>query len=115
MRHERGEEGAAEGPGASGGRDDAAGATEGRAAEPAEGVLTLVCLKCGKEVFFDEGSPPAGLTCEKCGGSVFRDFFSSEGDEASDDFRETTERDLDTDDAEGDTLPGDLIDLNRGG
>jgi hypothetical protein len=29
---------------------------------------------------------------------VFRDFFSSEGDEASDDFRETTERDLDTDD-----------------
>jgi hypothetical protein len=60
MRHERGEEGAAEGPGASGGRDDAAGATEGRAAEPAEGVLTLVCLKCGKEVFFDEGSPPAG-------------------------------------------------------
>lgn len=28
-------------------------------------------------------------------------------------FRDTTERDLDTDDPEGDTTPGDLHDLNN--
>ena len=79
-----------------------------------EGVLTLVCLKCGTEYFFAEGEPPAGMTCEKCGNGVFRDFYSPrEGDEAADDFDDTTARDLDPDDAEGDTLPGDVLDLNR--
>jgi hypothetical protein len=82
--------------------------------DEAGGVLTLVCLKCGTEYYFSEGAPPRGMTCEKCGNGVFRDFFSpAEGSEASDDFDETTSRDLDPDDAEGDTLPGDVLDLNR--
>ena len=82
--------------------------------EPDEGVLTLVCLKCGTEYYFEDGSPPSGMTCEKCGNGVFRDFYTpSESDEASQDFEDTTARDLDPDDPEGDTLPGDVIDLNR--
>jgi len=76
-------------------------------------VLTLVCEKCGKDYFFEDEPPPAGMTCEKCGGTVFRSFHETVGDEASDDFRDSTERDLDPDDAEGDVMPGDLMDLNR--
>jgi hypothetical protein len=69
-------------------------------------------LQCGKEYFFSE-EPPGELTCEKCGGTVFRSFHSpEEGDEAADDFRDTTARDLDTDDAEGEAMPGDVMDLN---
>ena len=29
------------------------------------GVLTLVCLKCGQEYYYDDGTPPPGMTCEK--------------------------------------------------
>lgn len=92
------------------------GRTRGRgyAEPPAEGVLTLVCFKCGKEYFFAEGSPPEEMTCEKCGNSVFRSFFSADpSDDAVRDFVDSTARDLDPDDAETDTLPGDVIDLNR--
>lgn len=82
--------------------------------DPSEGVLTLVCLKCGTEYYFTDSAPPAGITCEKCAGTVFREFFSpEENDEAARDFDDTTGRDLDPDDAEGDALPGDVIDLNR--
>jgi tryptophanyl-tRNA synthetase len=72
------------------------------------------------EAIWDRGTsrpmrepPPEDLRCEKCGGSVFRSFHSSIGDEAADDFRDSTERDLNPDDAEGDALPGDVMDLNR--
>ena len=88
-------------------RDNPAGS------EPSGTVLTLVCEKCGKDYFFDDDSPPPEMTCEKCGGTVFRSFHETVGDEASDDFRDSTERDLDPDDAEGDVMPGDLMDLNR--
>jgi hypothetical protein len=81
--------------------------------EPVGEVLTLVCENCGKDYFFDTEPPPADMKCEKCGGTVFRSFHTSVGDEASDDFRDTTERDLDPDDAEGDVLPGDVMDLNN--
>lgn len=75
-------------------------------------VVTLVCELCGKDYSFEDESPPADLKCEKCGGTVFRVFHEAEG-EAADDFRDSTERDLDPDDPEGDTLPGDILDLNR--
>ena len=78
-----------------------------------EGVLTLVCLKCGTEYYFQDGSPPESISCEKCGNTVFRSFDSVEGNEAAEDFRDSTARDLDPDDAEGETLPGDVLDLNR--
>lgn len=78
-----------------------------------EGVLTLVCLRCGQEYYFSDGSPPDGMTCEKCGNGVFRDFYTHQvGDEASDDFEDETARDMNPDDPEGDTLPGDVLDLN---
>jgi len=96
-------------------RESTGGGAQGGTVEPrAEGVLTLVCFKCGKEYHFSDGSPPEDLTCEKCGGTVFRSFFSPEpGDEAAEDFRDSTERDLDTDDPATDTMPGDVLDLNR--
>lgn len=81
-------------------------------AEERDGVLTSVCLKCGSEYYFDDRGPPEDLTCRKCGNTVFRGYFSHETeDEAAADFREVTERDLRPDDAEGDVLPGDLLDL----
>ena len=76
-------------------------------------VLTLVCERCGKDYFFEREQPPAGMRCEKCGGTVFRTFQESIGSEAAQDFRDSTERDLDPDDAEGDVLPGDILDLNN--
>lgn len=79
-----------------------------------EGVLTLVCLKCGKEYYFSDGQAPHGLTCEKCDNTVFRSYYSDEDDEVVSDFDETTSRDLDPDDAEGESMPGDVLDLNSG-
>ncbi len=81
--------------------------------EPAQGVLTLVCFKCGKEYFFADQDPPQEMTCEKCGNTVFRSFFSPIGDEVADDFRDSTERDLAPDSTAEDTAPGDVIDLNN--
>jgi hypothetical protein len=91
-------------------RDNPAGdaATDGGAS-----VLTLVCETCGKDYFFEDEPPPENMSCQKCGGTVFRSFHASVGDEAADDFRDSTERDLDPDDAEGDVMPGDVMDLNN--
>lgn len=76
-------------------------------------MLTLVCFKCGHEYFFSDEDPPEELTCDKCGNTVFRSFFSPIGDEAADDFRDSTERDLTPDSASTDTAAGDVIDLNN--
>jgi DNA-directed RNA polymerase subunit RPC12/RpoP len=84
-----------------------------RGREPRTGVLTLVCETCGKDYFFEDAQPEPGMSCEKCGGTVFRSFHDNAGDEAADDFRDSTERDLDPDDAEGDVMPGDVMDLNN--
>jgi DNA-directed RNA polymerase subunit RPC12/RpoP len=100
-----------------GGRKDAREADTtgaGGAEEGAdEGVLTLVCLTCGKEYFFADYDPPEGMSCERCGSNVFRNFFSpTDGDDAAQDFQDSTARNLDPDDAEGETLPGDVMDPN---
>ena len=82
---------------------------------PAGGVLTKVCLTCGQEYYLTAASGDGKLVCEKCGSTVFRDFFTpTQPDEAAQDFADTTGRDLDPDDAEGDALPGDVIDLDAG-
>lgn len=91
---------------ASGAGDPAGGS------EPRGEVLTLVCETCGKDYFFDGTQPEPGMACTKCGGTVFRSFHETAG-EAADDFRDTTGRDLDPDDAEGDVMPGDVMDLNN--
>jgi hypothetical protein len=48
------------------------------------GVLTLVCLTCGKERFYEQSAPPPNVTCDQCGGTVFRQFATpTEPDEAT--------------------------------
>lgn len=77
-------------------------------------VVLMVCIECGKEYEVQDGDGAADLVCEKCGGTVFRRFQDTAApDDVEQDFRETTERDLDTDDPEGDATPGDLRDLNN--
>jgi hypothetical protein len=78
-----------------------------------DGFLTLVCLKCGNEYYFAEGEEPESLACDRCDNAVFRSYYTHESeDEAATDFEDTTGRELHTDDAEGDTMPGDVLDLN---
>lgn len=84
----------------------------GTDAEPAEGVLTLVCFKCGTEYFFTDEDPPGDMKCEKCGNTVFRSFFTPVDDEVAEDFRASTERDLAPDSASTETAPGDILDLD---
>jgi hypothetical protein len=108
--HAAGEGTDPEASGAGADADRAAGTA--RTDEREEGVLTQVCLKCGTEYYFSGPEPPGELTCEKCGNEVFRSFYSPLGDVVADDFEETTARDLDPDDAEGDAAPGDVLDLN---
>ena len=78
-------------------------------------VTLLVCVECGKEYFFeDDETPPDDLTCEKCGNEVFRTFQdNATPDDVQTDFRDSTERDLRTDDAEGEATRSDLHDLNN--
>jgi len=82
--------------------------------EPAQGVLTQVCVQCGHEYFYDRVQPPSVQVCERCGNRVFRSFFSvTDGDEVDADHREMTERDVTTEDPGTDVTPGDLADLNN--
>ena len=51
--------------------------------EGPRGIVTMVCLTCGNERFFDD-AVPSSLKCDKCGGTVFRTFATpTEPDEAS--------------------------------
>ena len=80
----------------------------------ADGVTTQVCVECGNEYYFDDADAPEDLTCERCGNKVFRAFFAdTSNDEVVADFRQTTERDLNTDDPATDVTRGDLFDLNN--
>jgi hypothetical protein len=111
MPEERHDSGSDAGPAPSAGANDQP--RDNPAGRGAGEVLTLVCETCGKDYFFEDEQPPEGMKCEKCGSTVFRSFHDHGGDEAADDFRDSTERDLDPDDAEGDVLPGDVMDLDN--
>lgn len=78
-------------------------------------VVLLVCIECGRELQFEGGEDrPSDLKCEKCGNEVFRRFDdSSNPGEAGVEFRESTERDVNTDDTAEDTTRQDLLDLNN--
>ncbi|HSH46133.1 MAG TPA: hypothetical protein VK966_09770 [Longimicrobiales bacterium] len=95
------------------GREDRA---EAEASSPADPIVVrlLVCLECGHEYRFEGAEePPEDLTCEKCGNTVFRTFEDEvRPGEAQQDFRDTTEREVATDDPAGEVEPGDLHDLN---
>ena len=76
------------------------------------GILTLVCLTCGNERFYDQ-SVPAQVTCERCGGTVFRNFATpTEPDEATIAQLEDQARSISYGDASPDTTPGDVRDLD---
>jgi len=82
------------------------------AANNPRGVATLVCLTCGKELFFSQ-EVPAAVTCSQCGGTVFRTFVTpTEPDEAVIDAAEMQARSISYGDSSPDTLPGDLRDLD---
>jgi len=111
-----------DGSSAGNGRADAGGSegvapeagSAGSAATEANKVVVQVCLLCGTERIFDTAPPQPGMRCTKCGGKVFRTFYDVPGqDEAHEDFRAVTERDLAPDDAESDVSVDDVIDLNN--
>ncbi len=77
-----------------------------------EGMLTLVCITCGDEMFFTT-KPPANDPCSRCGGTVFRDFFTpTVRDEATESLLEETTRSISLDGGSTDSTVGDLRDLN---
>jgi hypothetical protein len=78
-----------------------------------EGLLTLVCLTCGKEKFYAD-QVPDDVECEVCGGTTFRNFFTpTTPDEATLSQLEETSRRMALDEESPDTSEGDVRDLNN--
>lgn len=76
------------------------------------GIVTLVCLTCGKEQFYDK-SVPSASKCETCGGTVFRQFATpTEPDEAAVAQLEEQTRSIAYDDASPQTTRDDVRDLD---
>ena len=76
------------------------------------GLITLVCLTCGNEHFYDHTVPPS-VKCEKCGGTVFRQFATpTEPDDATVATLEAQARSMALDDDAPDTAPDDVRDLD---
>ena len=76
------------------------------------GLITLVCLTCGNENFYDQ-SVPSAVKCGKCGGSVFRQFATpTEPDEATIAQLEEQSRSIAYDDVSPETSAGDVRDLD---
>ena len=76
------------------------------------GLVTLVCLTCGNEKFYEHAVPTA-VVCDKCGGTVFRNFATpTEPDDASIAQLEEQARSISFGDSSPDTSPGDVRDLD---
>ena len=76
------------------------------------GIVTLVCMTCGAEKFYDD-SAPQSATCDKCGSTVFRTFATpTEPDDASIATLEAQARSIAFGDSSPDTRLGDLRDLD---
>jgi DNA-directed RNA polymerase subunit RPC12/RpoP len=76
------------------------------------GLVTLVCLTCGNEHFYDH-SVPSSVKCEKCGGTVFRQYATpTEPDEATIAQLEEQARSIALDDESLQTAPDDVRDLD---
>ena len=77
-----------------------------------DGLLTLICITCGNELFFTT-KPPADEPCPRCGSTVFRSFFTpAASDEAAQSLLEDTTRSISLDGGSTDSTAGDLRDLN---
>ncbi len=77
-----------------------------------EGLLTLVCVTCGNELFVDRRVPDHPV-CPRCGSTVFREFFTPiEPDEATLSNLEETARSMALDEESPDTTPDDVREVN---
>ncbi|MDB4906495.1 MAG: hypothetical protein JWO05_1279 [Gemmatimonadetes bacterium] len=75
------------------------------------GLVTLVCLTCGREQFFDD-AVPASLTCQ-CGATVFRSFATpTEPDEATIAQLEEQARSITYGDPSPETSPSEVRELD---
>ena len=78
----------------------------------ARGIVTLVCMTCGAEKFYDN-SVPESTTCDKCGSTVFRTFDTpTEPDDATIASLTEQARSIAYGDSSPDTMPGELRDLD---
>ncbi len=76
------------------------------------GVVTLICLTCGKEQYFVQ-AVPATVRCEQCSGTVFRTFTTpTEPDDATIDALEAQARSMAYGDSSPDTTRDDVRDLD---
>ena len=85
---------------------------EKKASGPA-GLVTMVCVTCGAEQFFDT-RVPAQITCGKCQGTVFREFDTpTVPDEATLDQLELQARSRSYGDPSPGTSPDEIADLDN--
>lgn len=76
------------------------------------GVLTMVCITCGHQEFFDR-TVPNSLTCRKCGAKVFRHFATpTEPDEAAISHMQQEARSIAYGDSSPQTSPDEVRDLD---
>lgn len=80
-----------------------------------EGLLTLVCVTCGRERNYDTAPPAAGAAvCDTCGGTVFSESLTPvRADEATISQLEETARNIALDEGSPEISPDDLRDLNN--
>ena len=78
------------------------------------GLVTMVCITCGAEQFFDT-AVPSSITCEKCGSTVFRQFATpTEPDEATISQLEEQARSMSYGDSSPQTSPDEVRELGNG-
>ena len=77
------------------------------------GLVTMVCITCGAEQFFDQ-SVPSSIKCTKCGSSVFRQFATpTQPDEATIAQLEEQARSISYGDSSPDSTADDVRDLGN--
>jgi DNA-directed RNA polymerase subunit RPC12/RpoP len=87
---------------------------DGSNANGPEGMLTLVCLTCGNELFFTNQPPKDHEKCPRCGSMVFRSFFTpTVRDDATESMLEDTARATELESAPSESPIGDVRDLNN--
>ena len=88
------------------------GMQQGTPGTPKGALITLVCITCGNEKFFDDVVPDS-LHCDKCGSNVFREFATpTEPDEATLSQLEEQARSIQYGDSSPQTSPDEVRDLD---
>lgn len=78
------------------------------------GIVTLVCITCGREQFHAH-SVPQSTVCDRCGGTVFRTFATpTEPDDATIASLEGQARSVSYGDPSPDSTRGDVRDIDLG-